>query len=158
MRITEITHIAEARKRSDVNLTIPVNAYINKYFREVEQSGDSVGNSVVLNLFVSLTAIPKLGINPRSHYNTPLGVYAYPAEYVVQKVGRKLPLDKLPFAGEEPWANIFRVKDDSNIIDLDEVTEEMYDQYCQRFAEILNKRFTSSIETTNKVIARKTFC
>lgn len=154
MRITEITHIAEARKRSDVNLTIPVNAYINKYFREVEQSGDSVGNSVVLNLFVSLTAIPKLGINPRSHYNTPLGVYAYPAEYVVQKVGRKLPLDKLPFAGEEPWANIFRVKDDSNIIDLDEVTEEMYDQYCQRFAEILNKRFTSSIETTNKVIAR----
>ena len=150
MRYSEI--IAEARRRSDVNLTIPVNAWINNYFREVEQKGDSVGNSVVLNLFVSLTAIPKLGINPRSHYNTPLGIYAYPAEYVFQKVGRKLPLDKLPFAGDEPWVNIFRVSEDSNVIDLDEVTEDMYNEYCQRFYEILNKRF--SIVVTNKVFAR----
>ena len=150
MRYSEI--IAEARRRSDVNLTIPVNAWINNYFREVEQKGDSVGNSVVLNLFVSLTSIPKLGINPRSHYNTPLGIYAYPAEYVIQKVGRKLPLNKLPFAGDEPWVNIFRVSEDSNVIDLDEVTEDMYNEYCQRFYEILNKRF--SIVVTNKVFAR----
>ena len=90
MRYSEI--IAEARRRSDVNLTIPVNAWINNYFREVEQKGDMVDDTGVLNLFVSLTAIPKLGINPRSHYYTPLGIYAYPAEYVFQKVGRKLPL------------------------------------------------------------------
>jgi hypothetical protein len=152
MRYSEI--ITEARRRSDVNLTIPVNAWINNYFREVEQKGDSVGNSVVLNLFVSLTAIPKLGINPRSHYNTPLGIYAYPAEYVVQKVGRKLPLNKLPFAGDEPWVNIFRVSEDSNVIDLDEVTEDMYNEYCQRFVEILSKRYKSPIETTNKVVVR----
>jgi hypothetical protein len=150
MRYSEI--IAEARRRSDVNLTIPVNAWINNYFREVQQKGDSVGNSVVLNLFVSLTSIPKLGINPRSHYNTPLGIYAYPAEYVFQKVGRKLPLNKLPFAGDEPWVNIFRVSENSNVIDLEEVTEDMYNQYCQRFYEILNKRF--SIVVTNKVFAR----
>ena len=152
MRYSEI--IAEARRRSDVNLTIPVNAWINNYFREVEQKGDSVGNSVVLNLFVSLTSIPKLGINPRSHYNTPLGIYAYPAEYVFQKVGRKLPLNKLPFAGDNPWVNIFRVSENSNVIDLDEVTEDMYNEYCQRFVEILSKRYKSPIETTNKVVVR----
>ena len=152
MRYSEI--IAEARRRSDVNLTIPVNAWINNYFREVQQKGDSVGNSVVLNLFVSLTSIPKLGINPRSHYNTPLGIYAYPAEYVIQKVGRKLPLNKLPFAGDEPWVNIFRVSEDSNIIDLDEVTQDMYNEYCQRFVEILSKRYESPLETTNKVVVR----
>jgi hypothetical protein len=152
MRYSEI--IAEARRRSDVNLTIPVNAWINNYFREVQQKGDSVGNSVVLNLFVSLTSIPKLGINPRSHYNTPLGIYAYPAEYVFQKVGRKLPLNKLPFAGDEPWVNIFRVSEDSNVIDLDEVTQDMYNEYCQRFVEILSKRYESPLETTNKVVVR----
>lgn len=155
MKYSEIKPVAEARKRSDVNLTIPVNAWINNYFREVEQRGDSVGNSVVLNLFVSLTAIPKLGINPRSHYNTPMGIYAYPAEYVIEKVGRKLPLDKLPFAGDQPWVNIFRVSENSNVIDLDEVTEDMYNDYCQRFSEILSKRYSNSpLETTNKVVAR----
>jgi hypothetical protein len=150
MRYSEI--IAEARRRSDVNLTIPVNAWINNYFREVQQKGDSVGNSVVLNLFVSLTSIPKLGINPRSHYNTPLGIYAYPAEYVIQKIGRKLPLNKLPFAGDEPWVNIFRVSENSNVIDLDEVTQDMYNEYCQRFVEILSKRYESPLETTNKAV------
>lgn len=155
MRYSEIKPVAEARKRSDVNLTIPVNAWINNYFRDTEQRGDSVGNSVVLNLFVSLTAIPKLGINPRSHYNTPLGIYAYPAEYVLEKVGRKLPLDKLPFAGDQPWVNIFRVSENSNVIDLDEVTEDMYNQYCKRFAEILSKRYTNSpLEATNRVVIR----
>jgi len=153
MRYNEIKPIAEARKRSDVNLAIPVNAWINNYFRDTEQRGDSVGNSVVLNLFVSLTAIPKLGINPRSHYNTPLGIYAYPAEYVLEKVGRKLPLDKLPFAGDQPWVNIFRVSKDSNVIDLDEVTEDMYNEYCQRFSEILSKSHKSPIERTNKIVA-----
>jgi hypothetical protein len=150
MRYSEI--IAEARRRSDVNLTIPVNAWINNYFREVEQKGDMVDDTGVLNLFVSLTAIPKLGINPRSHYNTPLGIYAYPAEYVFQKVGRKLPLNKLPFAGDEPWVNIFRVSEDSNVIDLNEVTQDMYNEYCQRFVEILSKRYESPLETTNKAV------
>jgi hypothetical protein len=93
-----------------------------------------------------------LGINPTSRYNTPIGIYAYPAEYVIQKVGSKLPLNKLPFAGDEPWVNIFRVSENSNVIDLDEVTEDMYNEYCQRFYEILNKRF--SIVVTNKVFAR----
>lgn len=153
MRYSEIRSIAEARKRSDINLTIPVNAWINNYFRDAEQRGDSVGNSVVLNLFVSLTAIPKLGINPRSHYNTPMGIYAYPVEYVLEKVGRKLPLDFLPFAGDQPWVNIFRVSENSNVIDLDEVTEDMYNDYCQRFSEILSKSHKSPIERTNKIVA-----
>jgi hypothetical protein len=84
-----------------------------------------------------------------------LGIYAYPAEYVIQKVGRKLPLNKLPFAGDEPWVNIFRVSEDSNVIDLDEVTEDMYNEYCQRFVEILSKRYTNSpLERTNKVVVR----
>ena len=60
---------------------------------------------------------------------------------------------KLPFAGDEPWVNIFRVSEDSNVIDLDEVTEDMYNEYCQRFVEILSKRYTNSpLETTNKVV------
>ena len=30
---------------------------------------------------VSMTSIPKLGINPGSNYNTPVGIYFYPAEF-----------------------------------------------------------------------------
>ena len=39
------------------------------------------------NLFVSFTTVDKLGINPQSHYDTPLGIYSYPAEFIVDNIG-----------------------------------------------------------------------
>jgi hypothetical protein len=30
------------------------------------------------NFYISYTAIDKIGVNPRSSYNTPVGIYSYP--------------------------------------------------------------------------------
>ena len=34
---------------------------------------------------VTLTQLPKLGVNPQSKYNTPLAICFYPADYYLKK-------------------------------------------------------------------------
>ena len=40
-----------------------------------------IPNDELIHYGVSMTELPKLGINPSSKYNTPIGVYFYPAAY-----------------------------------------------------------------------------
>jgi hypothetical protein len=51
--------------------------------------------------YVTFTKVDKLGINPRSDYNTPLGIYAYPIKYVIDEEG------DVPFAGNNPYIQVF---------------------------------------------------
>lgn len=114
--------------------------------------------------FVSFTSLPKLGINPRSGFKTPLGIYAYPVEYVVQEIGDS-PASGLPFAGEMPYANFFTIK--GKIMDNDltageerviyniildkipgsvvPITSERQDRYLTPFQRVWNaiKRLTT---------------
>ena len=52
------------------------------------------------NLVVTFTAIDKVGINPKSKYDTPLGIYFYPLDYVIHKE-----MD-VEFAGNQPYINV----------------------------------------------------
>ena len=52
------------------------------------------------NLVVTFTAIDKVGINPKSIYDTPLGIYFYPLDYVIEK---KMDVE---FAGNQPYINV----------------------------------------------------
>ncbi len=52
------------------------------------------------NLVVTFTAIDKVGINPKSEYDTPLGIYFYPIDYVIEK------RMNVPFAKEQPYLNV----------------------------------------------------
>jgi hypothetical protein len=52
------------------------------------------------NIFVTFTAIDKVGINPKSGYDTPLGIYFYPLNYVVENEMN------VPFAGDKPYINV----------------------------------------------------
>ena len=52
------------------------------------------------NLAVTFTRIDKVGLNPESKYDTPLGIYLYPIDYVIEKQMN------VPFAGNEPNINV----------------------------------------------------
>jgi hypothetical protein len=52
------------------------------------------------NLVVTFTAIDKVGINPKSTYSTPFGIYFYPLDYVIHKE-----MD-VEFAGNQPYINV----------------------------------------------------
>lgn len=148
--------IAEARRNPEQNPKISVNEYIEQALAQAEPLGDTNFK----NLFVSFTDLPKLGINPQSHYNTPIGIYAYPAEYVIDKTtqyGEKtstLTMQSLPFAGGKPWANIFRARVGANIINLKRLSEAEYNNYCERLIDLLTK-IPSKFKGTTEVLDRQ---
>lgn len=135
--------IVEARRNPEQNPKVSVNQYITQALA----SAQPLPNSGVKNLFVSFTDLPKLGINPGSRYATPIGIYAYPAEYVIYKTTQypyiggssDLAMTALPFAGGKPWANIFRARSGANIIDLGKFTEAQYNEYCDKLKALLTK-------------------
>ena len=83
------------------------------------------------NLVVSYTEINKIGINPKSQYKTPIGIYFYPLKYVIDK---NL---KVPFAGDQPYINICEIVRPNKILHMQEPVEP------QLGIDLLNKTFTS---------------
>lgn len=113
--------IFEVRKNPELNPKVSVNQYIDQ---AMTTAGKLPGTDIT-NLFVSFTQLPKLGINPRSKYNTPLGIYSYPADYVVASTHGRYSMATLPFAGKQPYANIFQGR--GNIVNLQTMT--LQDEY-----------------------------
>lgn len=54
---------------------------------------EKYGDKNTDNLFVTFVNVDKVGINPKSQYDTPIGVYAYPLDYVLEE-------EDVPFRGE----------------------------------------------------------
>lgn len=52
---------------------------------------------------ITMTDLPKVGVNPGSTYNTPLGIYFYPADYYVVVRGR------VPFQADANYINILQL-------------------------------------------------
>jgi hypothetical protein len=87
--------ISEARKNPEQNPKVSINQAIRQRLNKTKDKIDGA----ITNLFVSFTEIDKLGINPGSRYDTPLGIYAYPAKYVMHRIGNEREAARLPFAG-----------------------------------------------------------
>lgn len=86
--------------------------YRDKKYANLEGVLDQIFEDYGENSYVSYTHIDKLGINPRSQYDTPLGIYMYPLNYIIDNNY------KVPFAGDRPFLNVVRFKNVDNIIKL----------------------------------------
>ena len=144
MRLKEF--ILEARRNPRLNPKIAINQILIDRLKATE---DYIADTD--NLFVSFTAIDKLGVNPRSRYNTPLGIYAYPAKYVQAVTGRYKSMYTLPFAGANPYVNIFSTK--GNIINLNQINDEKLNNYYQKIINLYAKYSNdkSSNQITNLI-------
>lgn len=81
------------------------------------------------DLWVQFSEIAKLGVNPKAKYGgTPLGVYAYPLNYVIDTEG------KVPFFGQRRFMLIFEAKKDESILKVDDKPADLDD-----FIKNLNK-------------------
>lgn len=130
MRLREL--LFEVRKNPEKNPKVSINdAIIDRLHVTTGMKGGT------RNLFVSFTMIDKLGIYPQSKYDTPLGIYTYPAEYVYQKIGREKRMANLPFVGHAPYASIFNAK--GNIIDLPNMAPDEAVGYYRKIGEYLTK-------------------
>lgn len=67
----------------------------------------------------------KVGINPKSGFSTPNGIYAYPLEYSLDEIENEgVVRGALPFASDRPHLYILRPKSGTNIQVAQEYTEE----------------------------------
>jgi hypothetical protein len=88
--------------------------------------------------FLHFSDINKLGINPQSHYNTPLGIYAYPNTAYIRNLFRR---GKLPFAQDRKYIVTFKVKPDQNIIYNDGKKGIPTEQYYNYLDEMATEEF-----------------
>lgn len=127
----KLLELFEARKNPDQNPKVSVNRRIYDALRSAR--GDAIAG--VENVFVSFTEVDKLGVNPQSGYRTPVGIYAYPARYVMKEAGSSRAMDdSLPFAGDQPYANIFNAV--GNIVNVATMNSGEANDYCRKIAEL----------------------
>ena len=126
----KILDIIEARKNPEQNPKTSINRIV--YDAVNAAKGAEVAGTT--NLFVSFTGVDKLGINPKSKYDTPIGIYAYPGEYVVKTTGSHRSMRSLPFAGEQPHVNLFNAK--GNIINVATISSSEVRNYYKRLSKL----------------------
>ena len=97
-------------------------------------------------LFISFVNVDKVGINPKSPYDTPIGVYTYPLEWVLEE-------EDVPFRGEIKPKKVKVLK----VVSGKVLNDDLTDAELNHYKEILKKKYqiesTELLEWNNK--ARK---
>lgn len=97
-------HIEEATRASKEKVTLPSATEILEGY---------ISDSDVPRYFMQFSDTNKLGINPKSKYNTPLGIYSYP---ITKEMIEKFKIGKLPFAQKRKNIIIFKARNPNRII------------------------------------------
>ena len=117
-----INIVTEARRNPGINKTAPPIEQLAQY----KHNADVLSNNVT-NLFISMTAIDKLGINPTSTYHTPIGLYSYSVDYTLATVKKNL--TDLPFVGDAPYINVFKASNPDKILILNRMSSDDLNYY-----------------------------
>ena len=151
MKITELNspnsqQIDELRRSEREQASVPDK------FAEVGHAAavaflKSVPKNELAQYAVTMTEIPKVGVNPRSRYNTPIGIYFYPAEYYLNKVVR----GKLPFQHDAAYIQILKFTTDQ-ILYLGEITAADYERDVKK---IQNLNLLSSLSPGDQTVIKK---
>lgn len=127
---------------------------VGKYLEDPKYDND--------RLFISFTEIDKIGINPRSKYNTPLGIYTYPLrrffKHYVSDERSEIYLGKFaPFAGESDfvWVLYYDGEDGYFIPDLGMMTEFELNAYMQTLEEIWDQETDREVPFSGMVARAK---
>lgn len=135
MQITELTlpktHQIDELRRADRE-----QASVPDKFAEVGHAAavtflKSVPKNELARYAVTMTEMPKVGVNPSSKYNTPIGIYFYPAEYYLKKVVR----GRLPFQHYAPYIQILKFTTDQ-ILYLGEITAADYERDVKKIQSL----------------------
>lgn len=94
------------------------------------------------NLFVTFVYQDKVGINPKSIYDTPIGVYTYPLDFIYDE-------EDVPFRGEQKPNKIKVLKQLSNKVLSNEIGDSEYERQIKKIEKIMktSSNYTPEIET-----------
>mgnify|MGYP000662284274 CR=1 FL=1 len=128
MRAKEFT-IIEARRNPDQNPRAQGHRAALEFLKGLESRHYRTGRQEFNTYWygVSMTNLPKLGVNPGSQYNTPVGIYFYPAGYYMNLKDRNKELD---FQDSAPYIQILKLR--GNFEDIDDMTEAVFLAYVKK--------------------------
>ena len=91
--------IIAARSNSDKNIKQTICEQLKPYLNDPD-------------IYISLTSVEKIGLNPKSQYDTPLGVYCYPLNVVWEQynLDKSEDLTALPYVSKNPHVWVLRAK------------------------------------------------
>jgi hypothetical protein len=81
------------------------------------------------NLFVSFVSVDKAGINPKSPYDTPIGVYAYPLKFAMT--------EKIPYRGQNKPVKIKIIKPTND----KELSDDISEKALENLLEIIKLKY-----------------
>lgn len=126
--------IFEARRNPELNPKIDLFNELNKYAKQKD-------------VFVTFTSgfqtkdsrsgmRSKIGINPNNAYSTPVGIYCYPIDYILDYNASRRSISA-PYTGRDEWKFLYilRVKEDG-IIETDDDAKEPYEKMVQKAKDI----------------------
>jgi len=144
---------------------------VSDYLENLKNSSDALDNDKNDNYFVSFTDIDKIGINPKSGYNTPTGIYTYPLvsswknykvdeweNYKVDDSNKDEPNRfqiKMPFASSKPYIWVLKKKINSNI--LAPLDDHFYDEKSLKTDEDTLRKWSISVfsDKTKEEVEKK---
>ena len=131
MKLLEVLPLLEARKNPEQNPRLSAYDQLLKYKDNP-------------NVYISMTELPKLGINPTSLWDTPNGIYCYPLQAIwrVYKVDAARTLSELPFKMNAPYIQVFEWNGKGNVVNISAYSESD----LTRDVNKLKKMFPSAID------------
>ena len=100
--------------------------------------------------FISFRALLKSGLNPTSPYDTPLGIFMYPAKMALEKYGKSDEFGiKFPFATGYPFVYFIIKKPNIKELNIDTYTKQDGDRDMDKLIKIYSPMFGE--DTLNKL-------
>lgn len=93
------------------------------------------------NIYISFRSINKIGINPKSKYDTPNGIYTYPLKEIWSEFNHTEKQINVPFAGDASYIYVIEAEGkglnlqkyfEENLIKDLKILEQIYKPYIQK--------------------------
>jgi len=147
--IDSVTNVLEARRNPKMNPKQSAYELLKQYADRDD-------------IYISFTEINKIGLNPKSGYNTPIGIYTYPLkitweEYDIDWRADKVTSSRLkglpgstgsinkviekayPFASENPYIQVLQRKPSRGFVDLAKYSQSDYSRDIEKLYEMINE-------------------
>jgi hypothetical protein len=143
---TDYEVLAEARRNPEQNPKYSSYELLKPYSKDED-------------IYISFTSVNKIGVNPQSGHNTPIGVYTYPLSVIwdeyeinrkahdIRKAGyddkltafsiNRLMGRSVPFAGESSYIQVIKKKPTKKFIDVSIYSSKNYDDDMEKIIEMI---------------------
>lgn len=101
-------------------------------------------NNTQQSCFISYTNLEKIGINPQTTWNTPIGIYCYPLKEAFTEYNLGTNSTSVPFGGQRPHIWVLRSESNLNMLDFSEYTESDLNTDLKKL-----KNYIEKVDSTN---------